>query len=244
LLWLDIKVSVQDADTCDGFTHLFDVHRYRAIASLETEIARIRPMVICFDFDFPTKQGLQALQNAKQAFPHLPIIMLTVQHSEALAVWAFRSRVWDYLVKPVAKRDLERCLFSLNEMLSIRELQPRPRQAVMPASLIPEENRVAGERGHAPLKLAPAIGYVESNYAGKISSANAAALCRLTTFQLSRLFKETYGLTFQEYVLRFRIRQACRLLKNPNAQIVEISHLVGFNDPSYFGKMFRRYMNC
>ena len=63
-------------------------------------------------------------------------------------------------------------------------------------------------------------------------------------FQFSRLFKETYGLTFQDYVLRFRIREACRLLRNPAAEIAETAFLVGFNDPSYFGKIFRRYMDC
>src|SRR5690606_4338825 len=52
---------------------------------------------------------------------------------------------------------------------------------------------------------------------------------------------ETYGLTFQEYVIRFRLREAGRLLKNPNAQVSEVAYLVGFNDPSYFTKVFRRY---
>lgn len=193
------------------------------------------------NFDFPTKQGLKTLQEIKQTHTTLPVVMLTVQHSEALAVWAFRSRVWDYLVKPIATRELDRCLCCLSEMLSMRALQTAPRRAAIPASLIPEENRIAGPRGRMPQTLAPAISYVEQNYRRKLSSAKAASLCHLTPFQFSRVFKETYGLTFREYVLRFRVREACRLLKHPHAQVAEVAYLVGFNDPSYFGKIFRRY---
>ena len=90
----------------------------------------------------------------------------------------------------------------------------------------------------------PAIEYVEQNYREKISSAEAARLCNLTTFQLSRLFKETYNVTFQDYIMRFRIREACRLLQNPAADIGDVGSLVGFNDPSYFAKIFRRYLHC
>ena len=236
-----MTVSTQDPGSSDGLHRLFEVHRYVDPVSIESEIARVRPAAICLDFDFPTKQGLKVLQEIKSTHPSLPLIMLTVQHSEALAVWAFRSRVWDYLVKPIAKTELDRCLSCLCEMLSMRDVRAAPRKPAMPMSLIPEENRSNGTRSHAALTLAHAITYVERHYRNKLSSARAAAMCGVTTFQFSRLFRETYGLTFQEYMLRFRIREACRLLMNPNAQVADVASLVGFNDPSYFGKVFRRY---
>lgn len=228
----------------DSFADAFRIRHYLGLDSLDAEIEASAPSVICFDFDFPTKLGLQTLQQIKQSNPRIPILMLTVQHSEALAVWAFRSRVWDYLVKPIAVRELERCLMGLREMLEMQAIQPQARTPAMVRSLIPQENRLSGPRGASPLTLSPAIEYVERCYREKISSVQAARHCGLTTFQLSRLFKETYGLTFQDYVLRFRIREACRLLKNPAAEIAEVGFLVGFNDPSYFAKVFRRYMDC
>jgi YesN/AraC family two-component response regulator len=241
MLWVDMTVSIRETETATAFEKAFEVHRRATASSIDGEIARVRPSVIVFDYDFPTKQGLKTLQEVKRDHGSIPVLMLTVQHSEALAVWAFRARAWDYLVKPMSNRDLDRCLSGLSEMLSIRAAQKDPRKAAMATSLIPEENRVNGARGHAPLTLDPAIKYVESDYRERLSSARAAELCGLTTFQFSRLFKETYRVTFQEYVLRFRIREACRLLKNPNAQVSEVACLVGFNDPSYFGKIFRRY---
>lgn len=239
-----MKVSRPETEVTDAFESLFDVHRYSATSSINAEIARIKPRVVCFDFDFPTKPGLKALQETKYNWTRIPILMLTVQHSEALAVWAFRSKVWDYLVKPIARTELQHCLVSLREMLELQHLQPQNRVPATIRSTIPEENRIRGPRGSSPLQLAPAIEYVEKSFREKISSAEAAHRCNQSGFQFSRLFKETYGLTFQDYVMRFRIREACRLLKNPAAEIADIAFLVGFNDPSYFSKMFRRYMNC
>lgn len=241
LLWIDMTVSVRDPTAFESFQSMFKLHKLSALASIESEIERLKPDGLCFDFDFPTKQGLQLLQETKQKRRSLPILMLTVQHSEALAVWAFRSRVWDYLVKPLPISEVQRCLTCLAEMMAYRERASR--RAAIPISTIPEENRISAARGQQPHALDAAITYVEQNFRGKVTSAKAAALCRLTTFQFSRLFRETYGLTFQEYLIRYRMREACRLLKNPNAQVTDVAFLVGFNDPSYFTKVFRRYTN-
>lgn len=244
LLWVDMKVSRPELGVTDPFEELFEVCHYSSISSLDAEIKRTRPRIICFDFDFPTKPGLKSLQQTKFNHSSIPILMLTVQHSEALAVWAFRARVWDYLVKPIAKTELQHCLVGLREMLQLQTMQPQSRTPAVIRSHLPDENRINGPRGNAPLALAPAIEYVEQNFRSKLSSSSAARKCGLTAFQFSRVFKETYGLTFQDYVLRFRIREACRLLKNPAAEISDVAFLVGFNDPSYFGKIFRRYMRC
>lgn len=238
-----MTVSVEDTEHFTAFEKYFRAHRLGAPASIDAEIDRIRPDAVCVEFDFPTREGLKTLQEIKRQHASVPLIMLTVQHSEALAVWAFRSRVWDYFVKPIPQRELDRCLGCLTEMLALRKDQQAARQAAIPISPIPAENRVRGPRGQGPLTLAPALSYVESGYREKLSSSEAATRCKLTPFQFSRLFRETYGLTFREYLLRFRIREACRLLKNPNAQVADVAHVVGFTDPSYFAKMFRRYTN-
>jgi YesN/AraC family two-component response regulator len=244
LLWVDWKISTREAETMRAFDSHFEVMRYTSLSTLHSQIEALKPSVLVFDFDFPNKVGLKALQEAKRTHLSIPVIMLTIQHSEALAVWAFRARVWDYFVKPISKREMERCFHSLKEMLAMRRAQPEPRTVSMPSGLIPDENRTRNRHGDSHLELAPIIDYVEKNYRGKLSSAEAAQLCGLTTFQLSRSFRETFGMTFQEYILRFRIRESCRLLTNSRAEISEIACLAGFNDPSYFGKVFRRYIGC
>jgi YesN/AraC family two-component response regulator len=244
LLWIDATVSRSDADAAHAFKDSFEIHRYPGLTTLDSEIERVNPAVICFEFDFPTKVSLKLLQGTKQAHPQIPVLMLTVQHSESLAVWAFRSKVWDYLVIPVASAEIERCIVGLHELLQVQALQKQARALTSIRTLIPEENRADGIRGNAALQLAYALDFVDKHYREKISSSEVAQQCSLSTFQFSRLFRATYGVTFQEYVLRYRIREACRLLKNPTTEIAEVASLAGFNDPSYFGKIFRRYMAC
>lgn len=60
-----------------------------------------RPHLICLDYDFPDRQSLQLLRQLRCEYPDIPVIMMTVQHCESLAVWAFRTGVRDYLVKPL-----------------------------------------------------------------------------------------------------------------------------------------------
>ena len=239
-LWLDMTVSVRGTGAPSGFENAFDIQHRSPLASIHSDVDRLKPAVAFFDFDFPTKPGLQLLRETKRDFPSLPLVMLTVQHSEALAVWAFRSRVWDYMVKPMPRSEIERCVHSLDEMLVLRRSQATPRTAAMPGATIPEEHR-SGGRELGSLTLAAAVSYVEQSYSSKITSAKAAALCGLSAFQFSRSFKDTYDVTFQEYVMRFRIREACRLLRNPAAQVADVAALVGFSDPSYFCKIFKRY---
>jgi hypothetical protein len=65
----------------------------------------------------------------------------------------------------------------------------------------------------------------------------------MNPFRFSRCFKKETGFTFQEYLVRLRIKEALRLLDNPNASITDIGFMVGFNDSSYFSRTFKKYMN-
>jgi AraC-like DNA-binding protein len=64
----------------------------------------------------------------------------------------------------------------------------------------------------------------------------------MSAFRFSRAFHETFGLTFQDYLLRYRILEACRLLRHPDANVTKVAYSVGFNDASYFSRAFRRFI--
>ena len=78
-----------------------DFRSIRPSASPYRKIAALKPDIICFDYDCPDVAGLNLLRQVKKDFPSVPILMLTEHNSEELAVWALRSRVWDYFVKPI-----------------------------------------------------------------------------------------------------------------------------------------------
>jgi YesN/AraC family two-component response regulator len=240
IMWIDQTVSVRQSELPSLFGEYFDIVKPHAGSSLQSEIMRQRPRLLLFDFDYPERPGLRLLEITKQQFPSIPILMTTVQHSESLAVWAFRSRVWDYLVKPVSDRELDRALSALNNLTRNINGPVGNRAICGKKSPIPVENNVA-PRSTTPTELMPALSYIEQHFREKVTSANAATACNMDTFRFSRAFRAAFDITFKEYVQRVRIKEACRLLEKPDIAITEVAYLSGFNDPSYFSRTFRRY---
>lgn len=84
------------------------------------------------------------------------------------------------------------------------------------------------------------IEYVEENYAKDISLETAANAVFLSVPYLSRLFKAEYGTNFNHYLNEVRIRHAKKLLLVPYSTTSDVALSVGFENPSYFSKVFKR----
>jgi AraC-like DNA-binding protein len=92
---------------------------------------------------------------------------------------------------------------------------------------------------HSSVVRAPE--FVDQHYHEKFPAIDIAAYCGLSRFQFSRSFHAVFGITFREYLLRYRIRRACERLTVGDKSVTEIAFAVGFHDGSYFARMFRRY---
>ncbi|MBM4216993.1 MAG: helix-turn-helix transcriptional regulator [Gammaproteobacteria bacterium] len=86
-----------------------------------------------------------------------------------------------------------------------------------------------------------AVDFVRDHYREKCAANLVATHCGLSRFQFSRCFHAVYGITFREYLLRYRIIAACHRLQESKVPVTEIAFSVGFRDGSYFARMFRRY---
>lgn len=239
LLWVDLTISSRHAELPAAFSDTCDIRICTSPDDLFDDIERGGINGLCFDMDYPDRRGLDLLCRTKSRFPSLPVLLLTLQHSETLAVWAFRSRVLDYLVKPVSRHEIQRSLDVLRRMTDLSPAQRARKPLDMPAPIPPEIPH--GSRSDE-VALLPAIYFVKRKFREKIRSEEVAKACGMTTFRFSRAFHETYGLTFQDFVLRYRILEACRLLRHPNSGVTEVAYSVGFNDASYFSRVFRRFI--
>jgi AraC-like DNA-binding protein len=236
-MWVDLTAGLPDAEPRVLSASIFQTVQVRGIQQAAVEIAGQKPHALCFDFDYPDQGCLQAMQAIKKSNPRLPILMLTRQHSEALAVWAFRARVWNYLVKPIPQQEL-RDNFRALAALGGRTVQPRTVQmldSTVPSDLPPEP--VSPEKA----RLRPAIDFVARHYHAIVSATAAARLCGLTRFEFSRKFRAAFEMTFREYLLRVRIMEARRLLTEGRVSVTGVAYSVGFNDGSHFACMFRRF---
>lgn len=236
LLWVDCTAGLPDAELRVQSAAVFEVVHVRGVAQAATEIARLKPHALCFDFDYPDQAGLRAMQVIKQAHARLPILMLTLDHSETLAVWAFRARVWNYLVKPVSTAEL---FENLNALANLGHRASPPRVAQMLKVPVPSGLPVQPIPTEVA-RLQPALHYVTRRYHERISASAAARLCGLTRFDFSRKFRAAFRTTFRDYLLRVRIMEARRMLTEGRVSVTGVAYSVGFNDGSHFACMFKR----
>lgn len=87
--------------------------------------------------------------------------------------------------------------------------------------------------------------YVEENYKDITLSVNQVSdYVNMSAAYLGRVFKQVAGTTFTEYLTKYRLDAACKLLKETNMTVNEISDEVGFTNSSYFHIIFKKNMNC
>lgn len=84
------------------------------------------------------------------------------------------------------------------------------------------------------------LAYLRAHYAEKISLDDMARSVYLSPSYFAKIFKDEQGCTFREYLMEYRIEKSKPLLLNKSLRIADISAMVGFEDQSYFTKVFKR----
>ena len=85
-----------------------------------------------------------------------------------------------------------------------------------------------------------AIQNVNESYKNKISLKIVANHLHTNPSYLSMLFKQEMGITFTDYLNQVRINRSCELLTNTSLNLIDVSLQAGFDDQSYFSKVFKK----
>ena len=84
------------------------------------------------------------------------------------------------------------------------------------------------------------IQYISTGYAEHLTLESAARALFLSPDYLSRIFSKETGTSFNRYLNNVRITKAKELIRSGNLRLTDISQMVGYDDQSYFTKVFRR----
>lgn len=88
------------------------------------------------------------------------------------------------------------------------------------------------------------IDYIRENYPKTISLQKLAEQANTSKEYLCRIFSEMTNISPIVYLNRYRIQQSTFLLLDSNRSISDIALSCGFNNSSYYNKLFMRYMGC
>ena len=79
---------------------------------------------------------------------------------------------------------------------------------------------------------------------GRCTLATTARTCGVSAAHLSRVFHQSTGITISEYLARFRVEHAAKLLRQRRQTVAEIAFASGFQSISQFNRTFKRIAGC
>jgi len=89
-----------------------------------------------------------------------------------------------------------------------------------------------------------AMSFLRDNYAERISLADVATALNVSGYYLSHVFSNENDFSIFEYLTSVRMEKARELLRKSDLHVSEVSHAVGYHNPNYFSKAFKKHAGC
>lgn len=104
--------------------------------------------------------------------------------------------------------------------------------------LIEREHSIGTDLSHSC--VAVMLQYIQTHFSSEISLEDIAAIANVSKNTAIRYFNDRIGISPIDYLIKYRISTACRLLKETSDKVTHIAACVGYPNTSYFCKTFKR----
>ena len=202
-------------------------------AGIDKAIQEI-PDVVVSDVMMPVKDGLQLCTEVKQAeqSSHIPVILLTAKADVESRLQGLGAGADAYIAKPFEKDEL--LLTVRNALNSSRAIRTRYSSGVLPKSADPQVTL----QDEFVQRLNDVIDKnIEDEDFGVMPLSRAMKYSRS---QLHKKVKALTGHSASAYIQSRRLTKAKALLKGSDMNVSEVAWAVGFKDPKYFSRVFKR----
>ena len=168
---------------------------------------------------------------------HIPVILLTARAKVEDQVEGFEVGADDYITKP----------FNIDILVAkakgLIETRNKLRNKYSKLEEVNSEELTISDLDSEFFKKATAI--VEKFYTDSSFDVDQfASEMYVSRSQLYSKLKAITNLSANEFINSYRLKKAMELLKTGNKQISEIAYTIGFNDPKYFSRIFKKFYNC
>ena len=202
--------------------------------AIETALEKL-PDLIISDVVMPETDGITLCHTLKNNLltSHIPIIIITAQQEETLKNKGLQAGANDYILKPFETSEIwHKTNNVLNNQKNLREMFKRD-FLLSPSQSVPVD---LDEKF-----LIKLMEIVENNF--KNSSFNVDILAAEMGMSRSVLYRKMNSLvnnTPNDFINIIRLKKAGNLLVNTKYKISEIAYEVGFKDPLYFSRCFKK----
>lgn len=193
------------------------------------------PDLIISDVMMPGMNGIEFCSQVKnnELTSHIPVVLLTAKAEQSDKETGLETGADDYLVKPFSISELK---LRVRNMLRLRQLI-RDKLAENPVSAADELSGLT-ERDREFLRKLSTI--TTENISNTQFGVNPLAeSVHLSSSQLTRKLKALTGNTPADFIRNIRLQKALEGLQS-GMSIADVAWEVGFEDPSYFAKVFKK----
>ncbi|WP_066895847.1 response regulator [Clostridium nigeriense] len=190
------------------------------------------PDVVITDIKMPVMDGLELSKKIKEIMPEVFIVILTNFAEFNYAREAISFGAYEYLIKSdIRPKEIKELLYKIEGKIKSKDVECHK-----------SINDNMYEEKTYSKTIEKALRYIEENYKKHISLIDVARHIYLSHEYFSRLFKEEVGENFSTYLTVYRINKAKELIKNTDMKISQIAMEVGYSNPGYFSKNYKKYM--
>lgn len=195
----------------------------------------VKPAICIADVMMPVKNGLEfckALKNDAD-ISHIPVILLTALSDNDDKIKGYSSGADGYLVKPFDPSLLKTRIENI--INSRKELKNRFSEEI--------ESQV-NTLTHSPIDqsfMEDLTKLIHENMGN--SELNTSLLCQslgMSSSKLYRKIKELTDLAPNEFIRTIRLKKSAQLLRTKKYNVSEVTTLIGFSDPLYFSRCFKK----
>ncbi|MCD8312905.1 MAG: response regulator, partial [Bacteroidales bacterium] len=203
------------------------------------------PDIIVTDYMMPEMDGIELINHIRNDVntSHLPIIMFTAKHETDTHIKAMKYGADGYIAKPFTMElfiaRIENVLERRHQLVRLMASRPGAEKESAKVKLTPEEV-VITDRDEDLIKRVQT--WLEDNIAD--SEITVDMLATYVGMGRTSLYNKIKGLTGKspvELIQEFRMEKATYYLKLGQLSVSEISYKVGFSDPGYFSRTFKKH---
>ncbi len=216
------------------FSGQYKVLAVRSKREAQEKLNRHIPDLILADTFHNNNEGIELCKTLKSdpQTVHVPFIVLTIQTSEQKKLEALRAGAEMFLTKPFHLKKLE--LIIQNTLKSRMHLQNQF------AALTINHRDINNLSNQDQKFLRMVTETIQQNYhRSDFSIPELAKKLDISRSLLHLKMKKITNASTSDFILEIRMKQACELLKG-GMIIREVADKVGYNDPSYFSKAFKK----
>jgi len=104
-----------------------------------------------------------------------------------------------------------------------------------------EDAEAQFSKSFTPAHYKRVLDYLADHFGDQIAIADLASVAGLSEAHFSREFRKTIGDPPHQFLMRYRVEQATKMLRDPGATLSDVAHACGFSDQAHLTRLFKRF---